>query len=250
MVAAARRRTAVRGGAAGGAPVRGAGVRPRSSWRRCRAAAGIGRVGRLAGRRDAAASSPSTVARRPAGDCRAACGSAGDLRPRGAHGRGLRGSGRRPVRRRAGEPAPTSTSPPTCGTTRRPRRSSTGRPAWSTSRTGPASGRGWPTASGCSAAGSADRADYGGDAGVSARHRPVDHPHRRPEPGVPAESRRLRPASPARRPGAGHPDRPARPPASHAARARRAGRARGARSPRCATSWSAPRPSRATSAAS
>ena len=52
-------------------------------------------------------------------------------------------------------PTWTPSSRPTCATTRRRRPSSTAGRGWSTSATGPASGPGWPTASDCSAAGSA-----------------------------------------------------------------------------------------------
>ena len=127
-------------------------------------------------------------------DRRSGCGSGATRTGRCARSR-CAGERATPRSTRCGRPASTPTSPPTCGTTRRPRRSSTAARRWSTSATGPASGPGWPTASGCSAAGSAT-GRYGGDAGVPARHRSVGCPHRRPERGdplkaAPADQQRL-----------------------------------------------------------
>ena len=107
---------------------------------------GLGRVGQLpepetldafaaAGRaRPAGDRGPIRVAGDPDRPVRtvAVCGGAGDSL-----------FDRRPARR-----VPTSTSPPTCATTPRPRRWSRARRRWSTPRTGPPSGRGWPTRSG------------------------------------------------------------------------------------------------------
>ena len=136
-----RRRGADRGGAARGAcaaavvaraagraPLRGAGVRRRRARRpgpgrdrhrpdrHRRAETTLARVRRDGGRRRCPTTAHGVrVAGRPG--------------PAGTPGRGVRGSGRLPARHGRRAPTPTSTSPATCGTTRR---------ASSSSRTGPA----------------------------------------------------------------------------------------------------------------
>ena len=125
----APRAAAVVRGAARGAPVRGAGVRPARARPTCPAARGIGRVGRaapsrctlreFAGRVGAAPARRRPTGVRVAGDptasvdaSRSAAASGDDLLDDGA--------------RRA---ARTSTSPPTCATTRRREAREHGRPA-------------------------------------------------------------------------------------------------------------------------
>ena len=151
-----------------------------SSWRALPGGRGLGRVGTLAGRRDAARARRAGGARR----CRrppAGCGSAATRTGRSARSRSA-GERATTCSTRSGPRAPTPTSPPTCATTRRPRRSSTGRPAlvdvshWASE---------WPWLADCERL-LRERArrpgGYGGDAGVPARHRPVGRTATRPSP--------------------------------------------------------------------
>ena len=126
-------------GAAGRAPLRGAGLRrgparrPRAGGHRHRTDRhGRGddaRAARRAGRGGVAGDGPRrTRGRRPAAA--------------GAEGRGVRRGGRLPARRARPTATSTSSSRATCGTTGRPSSSSTTGPPWSMSRTGRPSGPG------------------------------------------------------------------------------------------------------------
>ena len=184
-----------------------------SSWPRCRAAAGSAGSGRWppAGTlRELRRARGARRCRRPRRGVRVG----GDPDRAGAHASRCAAERATTCSTPSGRPAPTPTSPPTCGTTRRPRRSSTARPALVDVQ--PLGQR--VAVAGRLRAAAARRARRAGADTVETRvSRLVTDPwtdavtavH---EQGVRAESRRLRPAAPARRAGARHPARPARPP--------------------------------------